>query len=220
MGTASMRNNTYLVISGLCAVATVFLGVVQTFGLVPGIGGSTPTPAATIANSPGQQATTAPANELTVAKLEANTPLDETSTPLRFGRGTRDGVVDRYAISDIFDGNPLTYIETAPGDRDLDFIAEFASAPPMKITGLEYRHPASAGSEAVATQVDVIVLPEGELGGAGRQVSSFSIAPEKGPQRFPIPPAVGKGVWLRVAGEPNGGDLQIGDFRLLTSNRP
>ncbi len=212
MGTASMKG-TYLFISGVCAVATVFLGVVQTFGLVPSLGVSSPTPAA-IVQPPVEQPAT---NELKVAKLDSSAPLDENPAPLRFGRGTRDGVVDRYAISDIFDGNPLTFIETAPGDRDLDFIAEFASSQSRKIVGLEYRHPTTADSDAAPTQLDVIVLPEGELNGGGRQVSSFTIAPEKGPQKFDIPAAIGKGVWLRVAGQQDGGDLLVGDFRLLTA---
>lgn len=212
MGTASMKG-TYLIISGLCAVATVFLGVVQTFGLVPSFSGFAPALEAVV-QAPAEQPAT---NELKVAKLDPSAPLDEIPAPLKFGRGTRDGVVDRYAISDIFDGNPLTFIETAPGDRDLDFIAEFTSSQARKVVGLEYRQPATADSDAAPTQVDVIVLPEGDLNGGGRQVSSFTLAPEKGPQKFDIPAAVGKGVWLRVAGQQNGADLLVGDFRLLTA---
>lgn len=209
--------NTYLLISGLCAVVTVFLGVVQTFGLTSILGVGETAVATAVVAPPAERA---PVNELTVAKLEPAAATEPVTGPLRFGRGTRDGVVDRYPISDLFDGNPLTFIETQPGDRDIDFIAEFASQRPMKIGGLEYRHAANAGEDTAPTQVDVIVLPEGDMSGAGRQVSSFTISPEKGPQRFTFPAAMGKGVWLRVAGEPDGGDLTIGDFRILATSEP
>lgn len=202
--------NTYLAISGFCAIATLGLGVVQTFGIV-----GAPEPAAQ------SQVTATPANEpqaeLTVAKLEMASPADEVAPRLLFQRGTRDGVIDRYPIASLFDGDSSTFVETRAGDRDVDFIAEFEGGSPRRVIGIEYRHPGSAGPDAVPTELDVIVLPESGMEGGGRELKTFTLAPEKGPQLFMIPSTRGKGVWIRIAGSNEGQDLMLGDMRLITA---
>lgn len=200
--------NTYWAISGFCALATLGLGIVQTFGLV----GSPSSPVSTQAQvMPEAKA------ELTVAKLDMSAPADEVAPRLLFGRGTRDGVIDRYSIGSLFDGDPSTFVETRTGDRDVDFIAEFEGGAPRKVIGIEYRHPASAGPDAVATEMDVIVLPESGMEGGGRELKTFTIAAEKGPQLFTIPATRGKGVWIRIAGSNEGQDLMLGEMRLITA---
>jgi hypothetical protein len=201
---------TYLAISGFCALATLGLGVVQTFGIA---GAPAPTTQAQVTPAPVRE----PKAELTVAKLEMAAPADEVAPRLLFARGTRDGVVDRYAISDLFDGDTSTFVETRAGDRDVDFIAEFEGGAPRKVVGIEYRHPVTARPDAVATEIDVIVLPESGMEGGGREVKTFTIAAEKGPQLFPIPATRGKGVWIRIAGSNEGQDLMLGDLRLITA---
>lgn len=203
--------NTYLAISGFCALATLGLGVVQTFGLV-GASSLLPT-AAQVAPT----ATTEPKAELTVAKLDMAAPADEVAPRLLFQRGTRDGVIDRYAITSLFDGDPSTFVETRTGDRDVDFIAEFEGGAPRKVVGIEYRHAANAEPDAVPTEMDVIVLPESGMEGGGRELKTFTIAAEKGPQLFTIPATRGKGVWIRIAGSNEGQDLMLGDLRLITA---
>jgi hypothetical protein len=155
---------------------------------------------------------------MTVARLEpAATDLAEISpATLRFERGTRDGVVDRYPLGRLFDGDPATFVQTAAGDREIDFIAELPENRTANITGIEYQHPPSGG-DTVASQIDVMVLPEGD--GGGREVKTFAIAPEKGPQRFALPATRGKGVWLRIAAPEVAGDVLLGDIRLLTAGQ-
>jgi hypothetical protein len=210
MGTASLKS-TYLVISGACAVAGVLLGAIQTFGIMPANSVQPATePAEKVETVPPQPA----ANQVTVAKLDP--AAEATPAPLKFSRGARDGVLDRYPLADLFDGSPASFIETAPGEHELDFVAEFSGVQAMSVTGLEYRHPAAADAESMALQIDMIVLPEGELEGGGREVRSFTIAPQKGPQLFTIPASRGKGVWLRIAGAETAADLIVGDLRLVT----
>ena len=207
---AVSMKGTYLAVSGVCAIATVVLGFVQAFG---------PESIGVDASPKVQEAASEqPAAQLTVAKIDAAEVSLTPGRPLKFVRGTRDGVVDRYPMADLFDGNPDTWIETQPGERDLDFIAEFEGAGVHRITGIEYRHPAAADPDAVATLIDVIVMPEGSLEASGREVRSFTIAPEKGPQVFSIPGTSGKGVWLRIAGSESAPDLVVGEVRLITAD--
>ncbi len=65
----------------------------------------------------------------------------------------------------------------------------------------------------------MIVLPDGQLEASGRPVISFSL-PQSGDSRiFAIPGrAHGKGLWLRVAGEPGADRSFVGDFRILSEN--
>jgi hypothetical protein len=53
--------------------------------------------------------------------------------------------------------------------------------------------------------------------GGGRAVSSFDIRPGGGVQKFPLPPAAGKGAWIRIAAQPGASETIIGDMKLITT---
>lgn len=219
MGTAAMRN-VYLVISGVCAVVTVLLGVVQTFSLAPGSSGAQQAASAPTAAAPALSV--APPTVLTVAKSDPqHTSSIEQQQPqvasgLTFTQGTREGIAQRYALADLFDGDPASYIETQAGEPELDFIAELKV--PATVTAIEYSHPAAPGTgeDELATTIDLIVLPETEIEGSGRAVQSFTLAPQKGPQHFDLQPSRGKGVWLRIAGKGTAQHIIAGSLKLIT----
>jgi hypothetical protein len=76
--------------------------------------------------------------------------------------------------------------------------------------------PPSDNSAAAATQLDVMVLPEGQMDTTGRPIQSFTLQTTPGKQSFALPDhAIGKGVWLRIAGPANAESIAIGDFRIL-----
>ena len=53
--------------------------------------------------------------------------------------------------------------------------------------------------------------------GGGRPVSSFDLRPGGGPQKFSLPPAEGKGAWIRIAGRPGAAETIIGDLKLFSA---
>ena len=61
------------------------------------------------------------------------------------------------------------------------------------------------------------MLPSGVMEGGGRQVTTLELSAEGGVQKFAIPPASGKGAWIRIAARPGAGDTVIGDLKLLTT---
>jgi hypothetical protein len=61
-----------------------------------------------------------------------------------------------------------------------------------------------------------MVLPEGQMDTSGRPIQSFTLQTTPGKQSFAIPDhAIGKGLWLRIAGPAEATSIAIGDFRIL-----
>lgn len=209
MPPTTMRN-TYLFVSGACAVATVVLGVVQTFNLVS-LNQTT-----TVEPRPAAVVETAPKSATLVVKPEEPELAEIAPADLVLGPGSRRDIPQAYRLADLFDGDPATVVRTAPSDGEIDFIVELRSGRAARLAGIEYRHPAGESAESVAAKIDVTVLPDGQLDGAGREVRSFTLAAERGTQRFRFPPARGRGLWLRIAAPDGASGLAIGDIRLLT----
>ena len=83
-----------------------------------------------------------------------------------------------------------------------------------KVVAIEYTPPA-AGKAPLATTLDIMVLPEGQIG-SGLPVMSFALQTSPGKQSFALTEAtVGKGLWLRVAGPEGASALAIGDFAMV-----
>lgn len=201
--------NAYLLVSALCAVATVVLAAVQTFDLSGGSQGQpeTRSPAAAVQAAP-------PATTLT--KVTTKPELTEIApTSLSFSPGGLDAVPQTYPLAEIFDGDPETVLRTADSGGELDFIVQLKSGQSARLAGFEYRHPAGESAESVPAQIDLTVLPDSELDGGGRQVQSFRLAPERGTQLFRFPPSRGRGLWLRIAGPATDRAMAVGDIRLL-----
>jgi hypothetical protein len=128
-----------------------------------------------------------------------------------YSAALNDGSDQRYHFADLFDGRPETALALAAPDREINVMVTFPAGSTPTITGFEYEPPANADPASLATTADVMVLPEGQIGAAGRPVASFTLPTTAGRQSFALPaPESGKGLWLRVAG----GSL-VGDFRIV-----
>jgi hypothetical protein len=91
----------------------------------------------------------------------------------------------------------------------------FAGDAAQPVNLIEYVPP-SGNFIAAATQLDVMVLPEGQMDVSGRPIQSFILQTTPGKQSFALPDhAIGKGVWLRIAGPANATSIAIGDFKIL-----
>lgn len=135
----------------------------------------------------------------------------------RFLPATGVDTPQRYALAELFDGNPGTYLKLVPPATDIDFIMEFPFAEPVTISGLQMDAGESAG--ASPAKIEVMVLPTGGMEGGGRQVTTLELSEDGGIQKFAIPPASGKGAWIRIAARAGAGDTVIGDLKLLTTGK-
>ncbi len=121
----------------------------------------------------------------------------------------------RYPLAELFDGNPGTYLKLVPPETDIDFIIEFPFAEPVTISGLQI-DTGEAGGPGPA-RIEMMVLPSGEMEGTGRLVTTLELSAAGGVQKFAIPPARGKGAWIRIAARTGAGNTVIGDLKLLTT---
>jgi hypothetical protein len=221
--------NIHVVISGLCAVAGVLMAAIQTFGGVdpkpvevkvevrtpgaPAAGDSTAVNGDGKRNGtlePGQNTTEVTPSEpsgFVVASLDQG----------RFLPATRQDTPRRFPLPVLFDSNPSTYIKLQSPETDIDFILEFPFTSPLVITGMEI----DAGeADAVAPiKLEVMILPSGTMEGSGRLVTSFDLRPGGGLQKFSLPPAEGKGAWIRIAGKPDAAETIIGDLKLISATK-
>jgi hypothetical protein len=128
----------------------------------------------------------------------------------------KDGTEGRYDFAALVDGRPETYLTLAPPDSELNVLVTFSGLGAQDVTAISYAPPAGIDPAKLASVLDVAVLPEGEMGAAGRPVYTFALQTSPGSQTFAIPGrASGRGVWLRVAGPPGSSDLAVGDFRIV-----
>ena len=202
--------NFHIVISSLAAIAGVGIAGYQAFA---------PQPAAqqpvNVVVSLDQQA----ADE-TLLKTDAPALMTETvnlAQDASFTAALKDGSENRYSFASLFDGASDTFLAIEQPDQELNILVLFGGNAAHDVTALEYIPPAGVDPQNMATTVDVIVLPEGQLEASGRPVISFSLPQSAETRTFAIPGrAEGKGLWLRVAAAPGKDKSYVGDFRILS----
>ncbi len=133
-----------------------------------------------------------------------------------FTAALKDGADLRYSFKKLFDGDPNTFVTLEPPDSELNVQVNFGGGGPGTVTAIEYSPPAGADPASLATLVDLMVLPDGQLEASGRPVMSFSLQRSSGSQTLAIPGnARGRGLWLRISGPSSAAGTVIGDFRVL-----
>lgn len=207
--------NFHIVISSLAAIAGVALASYQTFLPQP----AAQQPVNIVVTLDPQKADSEVADE-TVAKTDPPPLLTEAvnlAEGANFTAALKDGSESRYSFASLFDDANDTFVAIAPPDQELNIIVMFKDNAPHEVTALEYVPPAGVDPSAMATTVDVMVLPEGQLEASGRPVVSFTLPQTSETRTFAIPGrAEGKGLWLRVAGKPGSEKSYVGDFRILS----
>lgn len=133
----------------------------------------------------------------------------------QFSAALKDGAEQRYRLAELFDGKPETSLNITAPDRELNVLVSFAGDMAQPVNLIEYVPPSEI-SAAVANQLDVMVLPEGLMDTSGRPIQSFTLQTTPGRQSFALPDnAMGKGIWLRIAGPADAKSIAIGDFKIL-----
>lgn len=133
-----------------------------------------------------------------------------------FAAALKDGADRRYTLEKLFDGDARTYVTLEPPDSELNVQVNFAGPGPGTVTAIEYAPPPGADPASLATLVDLMVLPDGQLEASGRPVMSFSLKRSSGSQTLAVPGnARGRGLWLRISGPTGSVGTVIGDFRVL-----
>ncbi|MCA3556160.1 hypothetical protein [Aestuariivirga sp.] len=208
-------SNFQIVITSFAAVASVGLAAYQTFAPRE----AAQPPVNVVVTVDPQKADAIVPNE-TVAKSDAPKLATETvnlADGARFAAALKDGSDARYAFASLFDAQDDTFLAINPPDTEINVLVLFKGDTAQEVTALEYTPPAGVDPASMARAVDVMVLPEGELGASGRPVMSFEL-PQSGEARtFAIPGGeAGKGLWLRVASAAGGAKSYVGDFRILS----
>jgi hypothetical protein len=156
----------------------------------------------------------------TVAKTEAPALATQTvnlAVGASFTAALKDGSDGRYNFASLFDGQDDTFLAINPPDTEVNVLMLFKGDAAEQVTALEYEPPAGVDPASMAKSVDVMVLPEGDIGAAGRPVMSFELPQSAEPRTFAIPGGeTGRGLWLRVVGAPGGAKSYVGDFKILS----
>ena len=210
---SSKLSTAHIVVSSFAALAGVGLAAYQVLAPAPAPQQQPVT--VTLALEPQQAGA-----DTVVTKSNAETSIQTASVDLdgnaTFTAALKDGSQQRYDFGQIFDHNPQTYLTAMAPDTEFNIVVSFNTAEPQAVTAIEYQPPAGIDSGKLAIVADVMVLPEGQLEFSGRPVMSFSLQTSPGSQTFAIPGhALGKGLWLRIAGPAGVGGFAIGDFRIL-----
>ena len=195
------------IISGFAAIAGVTFAGIQTFKA------DAPKPEVKVTVALDQSA--AVKADMVVAKTTA--PVGGVLDQASYSSAMKDAQDQRYAFGDLFDGKPDTFVTMVAPDNELNVLVDFSKSGLRTITAIEYAPPPGA-SGALATMLDVMVLPEGQLGAYGRPVLSFDLQTSAGRQSFALPEGEpGKGLWLRVAGPDGAGPVSVGDFKVVAA---
>jgi hypothetical protein len=132
-----------------------------------------------------------------------------------FTAALHDGTDQRYAFAELFDGNPQTRLSIKSPDSEVNVLMSFAGGASQPVRTIQYEPPPGAEG-AAATQLDVMVLPDGQMTGAGRAIQSFALQTTPGRQVFEMPGGdSGKAIWFRIAGPPDQGPISVGEFSVL-----
>lgn len=223
---------THLVISSVCAVGALALGIVQTFNLAPrtsappeaAVQPVQPVPAAAsvapVAGVPAAETITQVAKSDAPVETVAVKAAAEGQGPdparLKFFSGAADNAPLAIDAAALFDGRGDIAV-TVEGANGFDFIVEWGEPGAFTVTGLQYTQPPGAGPAGRATSLDVMVIPEGDGAAAGQQVLSFPLSTDDGAQSLRIPATPGKGLWLRLAGGPEANAVALGKIRVETA---
>jgi hypothetical protein len=133
----------------------------------------------------------------------------------KFLAALNDGSEKKYVLADLFDGRAETTVVLSEPDREVNILVDFGGQTAVPISAISYSPPPAQNGAAPATVLDVMVLPEGQIGGAGGQVLNFALQTNSGQQSFALPAkSAGKGLWLRIAGGQTDGKIAIGDFKI------
>lgn len=209
--------NFHIVASSLAAIAGVALAAYQAFAPQ-----QPPAPVNVVVSLDAPKPDTAVPGEI-VAKTDSapalatsTVNLDEGAT---FSAALKDGSEGRYSFARLFDGEDDTFLAIAKPDEELNILVTFKDAAPHTVTALEYIPPAGVDPARMAKSLDVMVLPEGQMEASGREVLSFSLPQSAESRTFALPGrAQGKGLWLRIAGDPALDKSFVGDFRILSES--
>lgn len=202
-------SNVHLAVSSFAAVAGVALAAYQ--ALAPASAPPQQPVTVTVAVEPPEPTAFKSDQEVTIATAALDLAHGATFTD-----ALNDGSGKRYAFAHLFDGKPETYLVFGMPDRELNVLVNFNSPAAQPVTALEYAPPPGAARSRLATAVDIMVLPEGQMEAAGRPVMNFSLQTSPGSQTFAIPgQASGKGLWLRITGPKGVEAVAVGDFRVL-----
>lgn len=202
--------NFHIVISSLAAIAGVAIAGYQAFAPQPAAQQPVNVVVSLDQQTPGE----------TVSKTDAPALMTETvnlAEGASFAAALKDGSDDRYSFASLFDGAADTFLAIEQPDQELNILVLFDGSASRDVTALEYTPPDGVDPQSMATTVDVIVLPEGQLEASGRPVISFNLPQSAEARTFAIPGrAEGKGLWLRVAAAPGKEKSYVGDFRILS----
>jgi hypothetical protein len=207
--------NFHILVSSLAAIAGVALAAYQTFLVHPAV-----QPPVNVVVTVDPQKSDSAATGETVAKSNPPPLLTEAANLAQdatFGAALKDGSEARYSFASLFDGADDTFLAITPPDEELNILVMFKDGRQHEVTALEYIPPAGVDPAAMATTLDIMVLPEGRLEASGRPVISFTLPQSAETRTYAIPGREqGKGLWLRVAGKPGTGKSYVGDFRVLS----
>ena len=208
----------HIVISSFAALAGVGLAAYQAFGL----SGQRPLPVNVTLTLPQLTAAeTAAAAAKTNAETTITTAAIDLDRDATFAAALKDDSASRYSFAALFDRKPESYVTLKAPDTELNVLVTFGGNQAQEVTAISYSPPPGVAPEKLASVVDVMVLPEGDIGATGRPVFSFSLQRSPGSQTFAIPGrAMGTGVWLRIAGAPDVPGIAVGDFAIIREHVP
>lgn len=198
----------HIVVSSFAAVAGVAIAGYQAFA--PSPPSSLPVQV-TVAVEPSAMVETGkqdggPMLQTSAVALERNA---------KFLAALKDGSESRYDFNALFDGKPDTHLTVVAPDTELNILVEFQTTSAQPVTAIQYMPPPGK-STGLATTLDVMILPEGQIEASGRPVMNFTLQQSGDAQTFAVPGRLtGKAVWLRVAGHGEGSGMTVGDFSIL-----
>ncbi len=206
-------SNLHIAATSFAAIAGVAIAGYQAFG--PHLSGQPPLNVVVALDS--QKATANMVVEKSDAIPAMATQSIELGRDALITAALKDGSEKRYSFTNLFDGRSDTYLTITQPDTEVNILVSFKGTAPRTVTALEYTPPAGADPLTLATTIDVMVLPDGQLEASGRPVMSFTLQQSLESQIFAIPGrAQGKGLWLRMAGAETAAKSVVGDFRILS----
>jgi hypothetical protein len=207
--------NLHILVSSFAAVAGVAIAAYQT--LAPHPSETAPLNVVVSLDPAKQPAAAGTVVEKSDIAPTLATVAEELGREASISAALKDGSEGRYAFTSLFDGRSDTYLTIERPDQEINILLSFKGSAARPVTAIEYTPPPGADPSSLATSVDVMVLPEGQLEASGRPVMSFSLQQSLQSQTFAIPGrAEGKGLWLRIAGTAEAERSIVGDFRVLS----
>jgi hypothetical protein len=197
----------HMLATSFAAIAGVAITAWQV--LMPGAGPVAPPVQVTVVQPPAEMAA--------VTKTDAvNLDAVDLGQGASFTAALKDGSELRYHFADMFDGKPGTSLSIAAPDQELNVLVSFADPTSQAVSTIEYVPPPQSTPGQAATTLDVAVLPEGQMNAAGLAIQSFTLQTTPGKQSFVIPDkAMGKALWIRIAGPAGASTIAVGDFKIL-----